>query len=138
MKYRILFACVYLASTVLSCDSEKLLPEVRLHPPKIEYSLFKKNTMILKWGIRKTKEEILGYRISYKATENEQAGQRLVSAKALGHNYELTGLVEGIPYKIKIQAVYDTYSGEWSKAVEGVTGKPETVQGFTLKKKTGF
>ncbi len=136
MKRSVFFNVIWFVLITLSCDPEKVITVIDLYPPKIEYFLFKKNTVDLKWTIQKTEEEILGYKVSYKAVGSEESGQTLVSASALSDGYELPGLLEGQKYQVKVQPVYGNYFGEWSNVVEGVVGKPETVKGFALVKNT--
>ncbi len=140
MKLRVI--CLYVLSLTslvlltLSCEEEKLLPVVKLYPPKIAQANFKKDAVFLKWNIRKTSEEILGYRISYENVARKKTAERLVGTSVVDGGFELAGLAEGEAYKIRIQAEYGEYSGAWSKVVEGVAGKPAGVKNLVIKKNT--
>ncbi len=136
VKYSGILSLMSLVLLMLSCEEERLLPVVKLYPPKIAHANFKKDAVFFKWNIRKTSEEILGYRISYENVARKKTAERLVGTSVVDGGFELAGLAEGEAYKVKIQAEYGEYAGAWSQAVEGVAGKPAGVKNFVLKKNT--
>ncbi len=121
-----------------SCDSEKILYQVTPSKVKIVEASFKKDSLFLKWDVKKIKEEpIAAYGISYGMVNGNTIKERMIVSKYMQENgYTIRKLEEGTRYWLKIQAIYDEFSGPWSEKIEGITGHPQPPVNFTITKNT--